>query len=69
MKWSEIQSMSREAAEKALQEQRAQLVDARFKASAGALKQVHTINVMRKTIARLLTKLATQETETKETKE
>jgi len=48
--------MSIEDVEQALREARAKLVDARFKAGAGALKKVHEIGLAKKTIARLQTK-------------
>ncbi|MEK7125666.1 MAG: 50S ribosomal protein L29 [Patescibacteria group bacterium] len=57
MKWNDIKTQSAEDLQKTLETGRAELVDLRFKASSGALKQVHLIAKVRKNMARVLTKL------------
>lgn len=57
MKWNDIKTQSAEELQKTLESGRAELVDLRFKASSGALKQVHLIAKLRKNMARVLTKL------------
>ena len=59
MKWREIEQKSEEDLQKILKESKAELVDLRFKAATGALKQVHKIKQARKKIARIITKLST----------
>lgn len=57
MKWLDIKNMSHEELKDALTSSKAEIVDLRFKAHSGALKQVHKIKSMRKDIARILTKM------------
>lgn len=57
MKWNDIKNQSSEELHKAWEQGRAELVDLRFKAASGALKQVHLIAKLRKNMARVLTKL------------
>ncbi len=57
MDWNDIKNQSAEELQKAWEQGRAELVDLRFKASGGALKQVHQIAKVRKHLARLLTRL------------
>lgn len=59
MEWRDIQAKSKEELEALLSESRAKLVDLRFKAATGALKQVHEIAKTRKIISRTLTQLST----------
>ncbi len=57
MEWRDIQAKSEGELEELLSEMRSKLVDVRFKAATGALKQVHEIEKNRKLIARILTRL------------
>jgi ribosomal protein L29 len=57
MKWLDIKNMSIEELKEVLTSSKADLVDLRFKAHSGALKQVHKIKSARKDIARILTKM------------
>lgn len=59
MDWRDIQTKSALELEGLLAEMRSKLVDLRFKAATGALKQVHEIAATRKTISRILTQLKT----------
>ena len=58
MRWADIKLKTEAELEEALSEARAQLVDFRFRAATGALKQVHEVKVRRRRIGRLLTRLA-----------
>ena len=58
MKWEDIKIKTEDEARQALDETRSQLVDLRFKAATGALKQVHQIKKLRRAITRLITRLA-----------
>ncbi len=58
MKWEEIKIKNKAELEQALAAIRSHLVDLRFKAATGALKQVHEIKKARRTAARLMTKLS-----------
>ena len=55
MKKDELQKLSAEDLNKTLAEKREELRALRFRASAGQLNQVHKIDSVKKTIARILT--------------
>ncbi len=57
MDWNDIKNMSEEEIREALDSLKAEIVDLRFKAHSGALKQVHKINIARKNIAMVMTKM------------
>ena len=57
MPWKDIKNQSAEELQKAWEQGRAELVDLRFKAASGALKKVHLIAKLRKSLARILTRL------------
>jgi len=65
MKWHELQSKSETELQKLLAEKRKELVDLRFRAGTGVLKQVHQIRVARRLVARIVTLLASREKEQK----
>ena len=58
MKWEEIKIKNEDELKQALSTVRSHLVDLRFKAATGALKQVGEIKKARRTVARLMTKLS-----------
>ena len=58
MKWEDVKIKTEDEAREALDEARSQLLDLRFKAATGALKQVHQIKKFRQDVARLITRLA-----------
>ena len=53
----DIKQQSAEELKRLLHEQRAQLIEFRFQAHAGALKQVHRIREARTTVARIMKRL------------
>jgi|TARA_B100001971_G_C17696179_1_gene289412 ribosomal protein L29 len=57
MKWLDIKNLGEQEVRKALTQSRSELVDLRFKVSSGALKQVREIRTVKKSIAKLLTRL------------
>ena len=57
MEWRDIQAKSAEELVALLPAMRAKLVDLRFRAATGALKQVHEIRATRITISRILTQI------------
>jgi len=58
MKWSEIKNFGEEEIKEELEKAKAELVDLKFKAHAGALKHVHKIGQRRKDMARMLLRLS-----------
>jgi len=58
MKWAELKNKSKEELLHDLSETRARLVDMRFKAHAGSLKQVHLIRQIKNDASRILTRLS-----------
>ncbi|MBI2637126.1 MAG: 50S ribosomal protein L29 [Parcubacteria group bacterium] len=57
MKWPEIRTKPLETLSNDLAAARARLLDLRFKAHSGALKQVHEIRKARKEVCRILTRM------------
>ncbi|MBI2050459.1 MAG: 50S ribosomal protein L29 [Parcubacteria group bacterium] len=58
MKWAELKNKPKEELLHDLSETRARLVDMRFKAHAGSLKQVHLIRQAKSDASRILTRLS-----------
>lgn len=58
MKWEDIKEKSKEELEAELEQLRRKLTEERFRVSTNASRQVHQIRVLRRTLARLLTRLA-----------
>lgn len=57
MKWSDILPQSKEQLKASASASRGHLVDLRFKAQAGSLKQVHQFKQARKDLSRTLTRM------------
>jgi ribosomal protein L29 len=57
MKWIEIKNKSKQELQKDLAHAKTDIVDLRFKAKSGSLKQVHLIGKARKQISHILTRL------------
>lgn len=66
MKYIEIKNLSEQELKDALQKAKSELVDLRFKAHSGTLKQVRSIRSVRGDISRILTRLSQYARDNKE---
>ena len=66
MKWSELQNKNTDELKELLSETRAELQNLNFQAHGRQLKQVHKINIAKKTVAKLILLLEQRKNEKKQ---